>query len=348
MTDCCADKVLLVSVGLSPQVVTETLHALHMRGDGVPSRLVLLTTRQGAQVTCDHLLDPVEGQIAAWGREWDVSDVGALARNAEIVEIDSDSGDMDASRALVLFVQKAAMIIRDLTASEDCSLHVSIAGGRKPAAAMLGVLMALYGRPQDRLSHVLIEPESIVGSDFFFPTRQSRRLFGRDGRAVDAADVRVRLLDLPFPRLRGHLQDGFDFQAAIDAAVRGIADAPRLVVVPSEGRISWDGQEHDWPPMPLAFLAMLADACISGRGISRTRTPREAFMAFYREVPRSRRLALPDPLDGEWVEEKVSRVNALARGSGIRPGGGPLVRRSGPWAASEYRLALTPRDIRIQ
>ncbi|WP_072745998.1 CRISPR-associated ring nuclease Csm6 [Oceanicella actignis] len=255
---------------------------------------------------------------------------------------------MDAARALALFARRASALIGELTASDEGSLHVSIAGGRKPAAAMLGALMALHGRPQDRLSHVLVEPEWLAGSDFFFPARRARRFFGPDGRAVDAAEARVRLLDLPFPRLRKALPGGLDPHAAVEAAFDDAIDAPRLVVDPAQGRLWWDGMAMDWPPAPLAFLAMLAEACLSGRGVPRTGAPREAFMAHYRKAPRARRLDLPDPLDGEWVEEKVSRLNALARDCGMRPGGGALARRHGARAQSECRLALTPQDIRLR
>lgn len=348
MPDPAFDTVLLVSVGLSPQVVTETLHALHAAGEALPARLVLLTTRRGAEVVRDHLTDPVSGQIAAWGREWDVVGAAALAGRAEIVEIDSDSGDMDAARSLAQFAAGAARLVHDLTSRPDVALHVSVAGGRKPAASILGILMALHGREQDRLSHVLVEPEGVVGSDFFFPARRPRKLFGRDGRAIEASAVRIRLLDLPFPRLGPHLRDGFDAPAAFEGAIRGAACTPRLVIDRSASRLFWDGEGHVWPPMPLAFLSMVAEARLSGQGgISRTETPREAFLRHYREVPRARDLALTDPLDGEWVEEKVSRVNALARDCEIRPGGGILVRRFGPRARSAYRIALTPQDIRI-
>ncbi|MFC3118260.1 CRISPR-associated ring nuclease Csm6 [Jhaorihella thermophila] len=268
------DTVLLVSVGLSPQVVTETLHALREAGKALPSRLILLTTRRGAEAVRDHLTDPVSGQIAAWGRAWDVAGADALAGRAEIVEIDSDSGDMDAARSLALFAAGAARLVRDLTSQPDVALHVSIAGGRKPAAAILGILMALHGRAQDRLSHVLVEPEGVVGSDFFFPSPQPRKLFGRDGRAIDASAVRIRLLELPFPRLGPNLRDGFDAPTAFEEAIRGADSAPRLVIDRSSSSLTWDGEGHVWPPMPLAFLSMVAEARIAGQGAYRGRKHR--------------------------------------------------------------------------
>lgn len=340
------DRVLMVSVGLSPQVVTETLHALFAAGEDLPARLILITTGRGANVIRDHLIDPESGQIAAWGREWGISGAEVLAGATEIVAIETDSGDMDAHRGHALFARDAERLIRSVTECPGTRLHVSITGGRKTAAAMLSVLMALYGRAEDRVTHILVEPEMAVGLDFFFPTRTERKIFAAGGAAIDSSKVRLRLVDLPVTGLSSGMPA--EVQDRIRKAFAIQIKDPRLRVHRSEGKVNWDGVSHVWPPQPVAFLAMLAADRLSGRpGLSRSGTPRSHFLNHYRITKDARKLDLPDPLDGEWVEEKVSRVNKLAKDCRIRPGGGNLVQREGPRAGATYRVAVGASDIAL-
>ncbi len=48
--------------------------------------------------------------------------------------------------------------VREITADPNASLHVSIAGGRKTMGFYVGYALSLFGRAQDRLSHVLVPP----------------------------------------------------------------------------------------------------------------------------------------------------------------------------------------------
>lgn len=347
MAEVAHERVLLVSVGLSPQVVTETLHAIFAAGDPLPTRLVLLTTAQGALAIRDHLTDPSSGRIARWGREWDIPEASDLARNSEIVTIESDAGDLESSRALAGFAREAEGLIREITDRENTTLHVSIAGGRKTASAMLAVLMAIHGRSQDRVTHVFVSPEGVVGSDFFYPTRSSHRLFASGQRGIDSRNVKVRLVELPFSGLR--FAESPNVRARVDQMMGCVLNTPRLRVSPARREVAWDGRSHVWPPQPTAFLAMLAEDRISnGSGIRRSGTSRARFLRHYKPASQARALNLPDPLEGEWVEEKVSRVNRLARLCDIRPGGGLLVRREGVRASSVYHLALDPSDVDLQ
>ena len=46
--------------------------------------------------------------------------------------------------------------IRQQCADDKTELHVSIAGGRKSMGFYIGYALSLFGRPQDKLSHVLV------------------------------------------------------------------------------------------------------------------------------------------------------------------------------------------------
>ena len=105
------------------------------------------------------------------------------------------------------------------------------------------------------------------------------------------------------------------------------------------------------PPSIAAFLAWLAAETASGRGaVPRVGAPRDGYLAHLRAfagpggVERARR-RLSDPLDPEWMEEKVARTNKLGTDCGMRPRGARLVQRVGARAAAGYRLALDPAEI---
>jgi CRISPR-associated protein (TIGR02584 family) len=59
--------------------------------------------------------------------------------------------------------------VRELTADPDCAIHASIAGGRKTMGFYLGYALSLFGRPQDRLSHVLVSSPFESNQNFFYP-----------------------------------------------------------------------------------------------------------------------------------------------------------------------------------
>ena len=122
--------------------------------------------------------------------------------------------------------------VRQLTADPECAVHASIAGGRKTMGFYLGYALSLFGRSQDRLSHVLVSSPFESNRDFFYPTLEERVIHTPDGRAVDASDAEVVLADIPFVRLRDGLQEtllepGASFSAVVAQAQRNLA-APRL------------------------------------------------------------------------------------------------------------------------
>lgn len=66
-----------------------------------------------------------------------------------------------------------AQLTRDL---QQAQLHVSIAGGRKTMGFYLGYAFSLFARPQDELSHVLVNSPFENHPDFFYPPATPRRL----------------------------------------------------------------------------------------------------------------------------------------------------------------------------
>ncbi len=98
--------------------------------------------------------------------------------------------------------------VNKLTTDEDTALHVSIAGGRKTMTSALVAALSLFARPQDCLSHVLVEPELFEWHpEFFFPPREPRCLGDKldPGKSISTAEARIALAEIPFVRLRHFL-----------------------------------------------------------------------------------------------------------------------------------------------
>lgn len=344
-------RVLLCSVGLSPQVASETVWALGCAGAWRPTELWLLTTSAGTAPVESLLLARGTGALDGLAADWDAPWAAALARSARVVTVETPTGDLDTAAAFAHFADEAAAVVRELCADPAAAVHVSLAGGRKSASAALALAIALYGRDQDRLSHVLVEEEFAANPAFFYPPPRPTPLLGRDGRLRDAASVSVSLVDLPFPRLRRFAPAGsYDFATAVRETQAAI-ERHLLRVDLGERRITWQERPLPMPPAIAAWLAWLADDLVKrGQGVPRVGADLANYLEAYGRLAGTARRAaaarrICDPPDAEWMEEKASRLAKLAETCGIRPRGARLVARTGPRAAARYRLALDPHEV---
>ncbi|RAU17622.1 TIGR02584 family CRISPR-associated protein [Nitrincola tibetensis] len=201
------ENLLLAVTGMSPQVITETLYALHKNGQPWPNRICLITTDKGMQKALHTLVE--QGNLDTLCDELNRPRFALSALEIRVVP-DSEGLRMNDARsaadheALADFITNS---VRQLTADKNLSIHASIAGGRKTMTFYLGYAMSLFGRHHDRLSHVLVNEPFENRSDFFFPTNKSKILLKREGDecVIDAKDAVVTLADIPFVRQRNHL-----------------------------------------------------------------------------------------------------------------------------------------------
>ena len=158
--------------------------------------------------------------------------------------------------------------VRRFTADDQPPLHASRAGGRKTMGYLLGAAMILFGRPGDRLSHVLVQPSELESSDFFFPPPKGASIpvVGAMGRTkVKRSEVRIDLVELPFPRLR-LFQDEPDLQpkqfselvqrleTRLNAALE-----PRLEIDWKRRSVRCAGVGVHLPPLQLGIYGLLAE-----------------------------------------------------------------------------------------
>ncbi len=200
-------KVFLAVSGMSPQIITETLYALIQEKHWIPDEVHLITTEQGKQNAVLQLLEG-ERHFQRLLKDYQVNQP-VLFSEQNIAVIQDAGGQVLADLRTPQDNETAAdticTVIRELTSDADTELHVSLAGGRKTMGFYAGYALSLFGRPQDRLSHVLVSEGYESLRDFFYPTPTTRVIYDRDGKSLDASKAQVWLAEIPFVRLRGGL-----------------------------------------------------------------------------------------------------------------------------------------------
>lgn len=233
---------LLIATGQSPQVVTETVFELH-RAEGLqPSSVHVLTTRVGraygrAQLLGEPREDPARGvSIEGVENRWSTfceEILGRTSSNGEPpVEINfhvptagaKDLVDIHQQGDDTRFADLCYRIVERLTRDGEFPLIGSIAGGRKTMSAHLMTAFSVYGRPDDRLTHVLLSDPSLEGMhSFFYPEPGSPRY----------KDL-LKLVDVRYPHLHPLLKEDLigglpddrrDLQGILDALEPHVASA---------------------------------------------------------------------------------------------------------------------------
>ncbi|GAB4253952.1 MAG: hypothetical protein Kow0065_00510 [Methylomicrobium sp.] len=254
---------LLAVTGLTPQIVTETLYALHRQHEPMPERIDILTTEEGfrrAKLTLinDGWLDRFYRDYALPKPEFDDQRIHILQRGDGSPLQDIRSRDDNQAMA-----DGITEWIRQLTADPDTSLHVSIAGGRKTMGFYAGYALSLFGRPQDRLSHVLVSADYESHPQFYYPTPYSQIIYGNDPtrKPLDTQYAEVVLADIAFVRLRHGLDQALldgkhSFSQAVAGAQRKLGPAELIIDLRHRTLIA-QGVAIKLKPVELAFYLWL-------------------------------------------------------------------------------------------
>ena len=264
-------NILLVVTGLTPQVVTETLYALYKKGDELPSAIHILTTAEGsrrANLTlindgwltrfyADHQLPPAE---------FSKQHIHVLeqANNQPLDDIRSQEDNQAMADGITEW-------IRTLTADNANSLHVSIAGGRKTMGFYAGYALSLYGRNQDRLSHVLVTADYESHPQFYYPTPYSQVIYANDAsrKPLDTQQAEVMLADIPFVRLRHGLDQALlegksSFSQTVASAQQAVGEA-NLTIDSNKRSLIAQGIQIKLIPADLAFYLWLIKRQLHGQ-----------------------------------------------------------------------------------
>lgn len=203
-------RILLFVAAYSPQIITETLYALTCQTTNrwLPTEIHVITTVKGAAIIQQNLIKPSpHNWLTRFCHDYQLPPLTLkpehlhLITNTKGQPLDDIRTSEDNACAADFIMQ----CVRDLTSDSTSSMHASLSGGRRTMTYYMGYALSLFGRPQDRLTHVLVEDEYICHEGFYYPPPQSQLLTKKDGTLVDAATIQITLADIPFLRLREEL-----------------------------------------------------------------------------------------------------------------------------------------------
>lgn len=366
-------NILVCVTGLSPQIVTETVYALSVQATSawMPDEVYLLTTLRGAENARLKLLSREPGWFHRLRADYGLPEIRFDESHVHVIRrqdgapLDDIRDDAD-NRSAADFI---AETVRRLTQDATTHVHASIAGGRKTMGFYLGYAMSLYGRAQDRLSHVLVSAPFESHPEFYYPTPETRVItsLDRGQDALDCSQAHVWLGDIPFVRLREGLPERLlegkaSFSEAVAAAGRAM-HAPRLWLSAGQCAATADGERLDLGPTEFAVLLWFARQASAYRGeIDWTDAKTvSTFLAVAREVmtpssgeyerlEEALKWRLNDPKAlGDYFEPQKSRINKiLQKALGKFASARYAIRRTGPRGASRYSLPLDPGQIEIE
>lgn len=316
-----ARRVLVCVSGLSPQIVTETLYALAVDPQGprwVPTEIHVITTADGAQQARLALLAPDRDQFGRLCRDFGLTEIH-FDENSFTVIRDRDDRALEDIRTPEHNEAAADTIVRVIAgyaADPTCAIHASLAGGRKTMGFFLGYAISLFGRPQDRLSHVLVSEGFESHPQFFYPPPKPVTLQDRSGREMSTADARVVLAQIPFITLRNGmptaLQNG---RAGYSETVRAYrppsaSDAPEIDR--TKASIRWRDQSIKLTPTELAVYVWLAERAIRPNGKCVIEGLLTDVDALVREFTDAIRLHFSDGSHAIDVSERFAEIVATA------------------------------------
>jgi CRISPR-associated protein Csx14 len=261
-------RTLLAVCGLSPQVITETLYALLHEGR-LPDSVHILTTEEGKARCLANLFGSGDGHFYRFLKNFDIPENAIDFSAKHIHTVASSDGqplhDIAGEEENELFLTACMQRTYELTSEPERAVYFSIAGGRKTMGACLSAAVNFYGRPQDRVFHVLVSPEFESNRDFYYPPKKSREitLFDRDGQPYkkETRYARISLIPMAFVSVRDRLTENNIISpekpsTLLMSLVR--EEKPELVIDVPNGTLSWKGVEMDMMSARLALYVFFA------------------------------------------------------------------------------------------
>jgi CRISPR-associated protein (TIGR02584 family) len=363
-------RILLAVTGLTPQVVTETLYALALTQDPpwLPDEVHLITTATGAENARLNLLAQPDGWFYRFCRDYGLSDIAFPPDHIHVL-VNKGGQPLEDIRSPEENILAADLItekVRKLTETPDTELHVSIAGGRKTMGYYLGYALSLYGRLQDRLSHVLVSDPFESNRQFYYPTPYDHAIFVRRGGmevAYNARNAKVDLAEIPFVSLRHGLPQALltghaSFHSTVEAA-RATLGPTQIVIDVKKRLLQASGKTFRLPPSQFALVCVLAYRALTGapplraplKDVKDSEWARD-YLADLRAVCSAMHLpdrveaALADGVDEGYFSQHLSRLRAKLRKE-LGPAASPYLIDDGNVRPRRYSLGLAPEAIRF-
>ena len=203
-------NIFIFIAGSTPQVITETVYSLAVKKPPVyPDEIYIITTEKGMRIVNDALIK--KGLLQKLIDEYRLPAI-TLQEDSFVIPKDASGSlldDIRDSNENEIMGDLISSFIREKAKDTSAALHCSIAGGRKTMSFYLGSALQLFGRPWDKLYHILVTPEFENHPDFFYKPKEERMLegVGANGRSplLNTKDAQIHLAELPFIRLKDKL-----------------------------------------------------------------------------------------------------------------------------------------------
>lgn len=359
-------RLLVAVVGMSPQVVTETIWALIKERRFCPDEVRLITTYNGRNRALRDLLDPAEGRFHAFCRDYGL--VGKIRFDLDSITVikGGDGRELDDIRTPEENASAADTIVRvigNACSDPNTIVHVSIAGGRKSMGFFAGYAMSLFARARDSVSHVLVNEPFESNRDFFYPPPEEKEIVDARGVAYSSSDARVMLADIPIVRLRTGLPEALltgdaSYGRAVEEAQRTLFPSTALALRDDARGVVCDGVDVLLAPAQYATLHWMAERAKRKEDPVRPglRHAEEEFFPLYErlfptrpgDIERARKAIRSDEDFLKYFQEKRSQIgSALAKKLGKAAAARFRIVTYGKRPFVAYALALEPDDIQI-
>jgi len=261
-------NILLISSGLSPQVITETLCFYAKEKTPIYFKEIHVVTGSiGKGIIMDNLLGGAK-YYDQFLTDYNI-DKKSIKFSEKTIHVLKDSQGNLLEDILTVNQNKAAInqifdIVNSLTKDQDVRLITSVAGGRKTMSVIVGQAMQFFAREQDMLIHVVVD-DNLIRNDFYYPTPY-KKIVDIKGNKVDYSKVKLHLDELPFIRLRsivGPLITENDNSSLLDLVSEAQSQISALIKPPSisidlkEKTLSINDYSILLPPKNLAFYSVM-------------------------------------------------------------------------------------------
>lgn len=361
-------RILLAVSGMSPQILTETLYAIAVTQKEtpfIPTDIYLISTSEGASRANLELLHPVTGKFHQLCRDYHLTEIKFDEQNIFTIQDKnnhalSDIKTPEDNEAAADFMTE---IVRQFTLDENCALHVSIAGGRKTMGYYLGYALSLYGRAQDRLSHVLVSDNYESLPTFFYPTLESVVIYDRNAKPLDTKEAKIMLAEIPFVRLRAglpqHLLEGKAGFSETIALARSFDATPQITIDLKNRCFYANSIQVKMSGVNFAFYLWMIEQTVKQKqslprphDLEPNRDYVDSFLKIYNahtsegESEKTSVNLQKDGMSGRWISERMTAVkNSFERALGQNAAKRYCVKTEGKNSNLRYFVPLETSQI---
>ncbi|SJM89894.1 CRISPR-associated protein [Crenothrix polyspora] len=364
---CYPKRILLAVSGMSPQIVTETLYALaqpETEQAFIPTDIHLISTTTGKNKAMLELLHPQTGKFYQLCKDYGLEGIHFTSDNIHVIPdkngllLDDIKTPEENEAAADFITQK----VNELTRDTESALHVSIAGGRKTMGYYLGYALSLYGRAQDRLSHVLVTDRYESLKDFFYPTIDSQVIYDRDNQPLDTQAAQVVLASIPFVRLRSGLphfllEGTASFNDSIRFA-RTLKADPLLEIDLAQCCLYANGIAVPLTGINFAFYLWMIEQTVSKPGVIKRSAHAnldytDSFLKSYQKIfselkdIEKTENTLEKGMESKWLSERITAVKkAFEKALGTNAARAFIVDSTGKNTQKVHAITLTAQQIK--